>query len=121
MGRFFNTYVNFNPGSGAFILFLSYVGLSKFAELNLQTSFLIAFAFSFSSTIFAVKILEETGSMKTAHGKVAIGILVMQDIFAVVFLTISSGKTPSPWAFALLLLLLIPRLIQNKKIFVYTQ
>jgi len=100
---------------GLLILFSSYVGLSKFAELDLQTSFLIAFAFSFSSTIFAVKILEETGSMKTAHGRIAIGILVVQDIFAVIFLTISSGETPSPWAFALLLLLLIPKLIQNKK------
>ncbi len=100
---------------GLLILFLSFIGFSKFADLDTGTSFLIAFALSFSSTIFAVKILEETGSMKTSHGKIAIGILVMQDIFAVIFLTISSGKTPSIWAFALLLLLLIPKLIQNRK------
>ena len=100
---------------GLLILVLSYLGFSKFANLDASTSFLIAFALSFSSTIFAVKILEETGSMKTAQGRIAIGILVMQDIFAVVFLTISSGKTHSVWAFALLLLLLVPKLIENRK------
>ena len=77
---------------------------------------MIAFALSFSSTIFAVKILEETGSIKSTHGKIAIGILVMQDLFAVIFLTLSSGKTPSPWALALLLLIFVPRLIKNRKL-----
>lgn len=100
---------------GAIITILAMLGISKFADLSLSNSFLIAFALSFSSTIFAVKILEETGSMKTSHGRLAIGILVMQDIFAVVFLTLSSGKTPSPWALALLLLIFVPKLIKNKK------
>ena len=101
---------------GLIILILSTVGFSKFTSLDLNGSFLIAFALSFSSTIFAVKILEETGSMTAAHGRVAIGILVMQDLFAVLFLTLSSGKTPSPWAFALLLLLFVPKLLKNKKL-----
>lgn len=101
---------------GLLILGLSLIGFSKFTYLNFESSFLIAFALSFSSTIFAVKILEETGSMKTMHGKIAIGILVMQDIFAVLFLTLSSGNKPSPWAFALLLLLFVPKLIQNRKL-----
>lgn len=101
---------------GLLILLLGLFGFSKFTELSIQTSFLIAFALSFSSTIFAVKILEETGAMKSTHGKIAIGILVMQDIFAVVFLTVSSGKTPSVWALALLLLLFVPKMIKNRKL-----
>ncbi len=100
---------------GLLILFLGLFGFSKFTNLSLQTSFLIAFALSFSSTIFAVKILEETGSINSTHGRVAIGILVMQDIFAVIFLTLSSGKTPSVWSLALLLLLFVPKLIKNRK------
>lgn len=100
---------------GIILFTASLFGISKLLELNWQSSFLIAFALSFSSTIFAVKILEETGSMKSSHGRIAIGILVMQDIFAVVFLTLSSGKTPSVWALALLLLLLVPKLIKNRK------
>jgi len=45
---------------GAGFFALSLTGLSLFAGLSLSTSFLIAFALSFSSTVFAVKILEET-------------------------------------------------------------
>jgi len=97
-------------GSGIFGL--SYLGLSLFDGLTLGTSLLIAFALSFSSTVFAVKILEENGSMSSSHGRIAIGILIMQDIFAVIFLTVSSGKPPSPWAFALLALLIIPLLLK---------
>ncbi|WKK64947.1 cation:proton antiporter family protein [Lutimonas zeaxanthinifaciens] len=101
---------------GLIILQLSYLSISKFSGLSIQSSVLIAFALSFSSTVFAVKILEETGSMKTSHGKLAIGILVIQDIFAVLFLTLSSGKSPSLWAFSLLLLLFIPKLLNRTKL-----
>ncbi len=98
---------------GLGIFALSYLGLSLFDGLTLASSLLIAFALSFSSTVFAVKILEENGSMSSAHGRIAIGILIMQDIFAVIFLTVSSGKMPSPWAFALLALLIIPVFIKK--------
>ena len=64
---------------------------------------LVGFAFSFSSTVFAVKVLEERGEMSSLHGKIAIGILVMLDIFAVIFLAISTGKAPNIWALALLI------------------
>ena len=97
---------------GLVIFALSYLGLSLFDDLTLGSSLLIAFALSFSSTVFAVKILEENGSMSSAHGRIAIGILIMQDIFAVIYLTVSSGKMPSPWAFALLALLIIPFLLK---------
>ena len=101
---------------GTIIFVLSAIGFSRFSGLDITSSLLIAFALSFSSTIFAVKILEETGTMTTAHGRVAIGILVMQDIFAVLFLTLTSDDTPSPWAFALLLLIFIPKLLQRTKL-----
>lgn len=83
-------------GAGVFLLGRS--GLPFFAALDLPLAFLLAFALSFSSTVFAVKILEEKGEMSSMHGKVSIGILIMQDIFAVVFLTVSLGKMPSLWA-----------------------
>ena len=83
-------------GSGIFLL--AAAGLSKFAALDFKLSLLIAFALSFSSTVFAVKILEEKDEMASMHGRVAIGILIIQDIAAVIFLTASTGKIPSPWA-----------------------
>jgi len=81
-----------------FILACGALGIGLFAGLELSVVVLVAFALSFSSTVFAVKVLEEKGEMTAMHGRVAIGILIMQDIFAVLFLTISAGKFPSPWA-----------------------
>ncbi|MEM1093319.1 MAG: cation:proton antiporter family protein, partial [Bacteroidota bacterium] len=53
---------------------------------------------------FAVKVLEEKGEMDSIYGRTAIGILIMQDIVAVVFLAISAGKVPSSWAVVLFLI-----------------
>jgi len=75
-------------------------------DISLMAMVILGFALSFSSTVFAVKVLEDKGDMTAFYGKVAIGILVMQDVFAVVFLAVSEGKYPSLWALSVLLLLL---------------
>lgn len=85
---------------------LALVGVPFLVELDLYQALLIAFALSFSSTVFVVKALEERGEMTSLHGRVAIGILIMQDIAAVIFLAVSIGKWPSIWA--LLIVLVIP-------------
>lgn len=77
--------------------------------LDWKTALLLSFALSFSSTVFAVKTLEENGDMGAIHGRIAVSMLIMQDIFAVLFLTFSTGKIPSIWAIALLAALLIGR------------
>ena len=84
---------------------LALLGASFVAGLDLGQSMLVAFALSFSSTVFAVKTLEEQGEMASLHGRIAIGILIMQDLAAVVFLAVSVGKIPSLWAFTIVLLL----------------
>lgn len=89
---------------GGGVFGLSMLGLGMFAELSWSTALLIAFALSFSSTVFAVKVLEDSSEMKSRHGNQAIGVLIVQDIFAIVFLTVSLGKVPSVWALGLLLL-----------------
>ncbi len=94
-------------GIGLGVFALAYFGLGRFAGLELWTALLIAFALSFSSTVFAVKVLESNAEMDSRHGAEAIGVLIVQDLFAIVFLTASTGKLPSPWA---LLLLLLPLL-----------
>ncbi|MDH3632491.1 MAG: cation:proton antiporter [Gammaproteobacteria bacterium] len=88
----------------ALVMLLTQLGLPLFVDLDLKTSFLIGFVLSFSSTVFAIKILDELGAMSSKHGQVAIGVLVIQDIVAVLFLAISVGKVPSLWAISLLLL-----------------
>ncbi|WP_439134518.1 cation:proton antiporter domain-containing protein [Pseudomaricurvus sp.] len=91
---------------GGIILGIGALSLSIFTDLNLTTAALVAFAGSFSSTVCVVKLLEDNGEMRTRHGRLAIGVLVMQDIIAVLFLVFATGKAPSPWA--LLLFALIP-------------
>ena len=101
---------------GVLIFVMSFSGLQEFVGLSVAESVLIAFALSFSSTVFAVKVLDEQGEMSSLHGKIAIGILIMQDLFAVIFLTAASGKVPSYWAFLLFLLIpLRPLLIKLLK------
>ncbi len=93
-------------------LLISLLSLFKLTGIALlqgsgwQTLLLLSFALSFSSTVFAVKVLEERSESQSFYGRLAIGVLIMQDIFAVLFLTVSTGAIPSPWA--LLLFLLIP-------------
>ena len=86
---------------------LSFTGLERFADIDLWTALLIAFALSFSSTVFAVKVLEGKSEMGALYAQIAIGILIVQDIFAVVFLTASTGEIPSVFALGLLVLPLI--------------
>ena len=76
------------------LLGLKQLGLGMLTELDIAQLVLLGFALSFSSTVFAIKALQEKGELNATYGTLAIGILVMQDIFAVVFLTVSMGKIP---------------------------
>jgi predicted Kef-type K+ transport protein len=90
---------------GTFLYWMSLAGIQAFAGIDIGKAMLIGFALSFSSTVFAVKTLEDKGEYQSKYGQVAIGVLIMQDIFAVVFLAASTGKLPSVWALGLLVLI----------------
>ncbi|PKF62280.1 potassium transporter Kef [Psychromonas sp. psych-6C06] len=93
------------------LFLLKQLGIYFFLDLEISSLLLVAFALSFSSTVFAVKILEEKSETNSLYGRIAIGILIMQDIFAVLFLTVSVGKIPSIWALGLFALPLIRPLL----------
>ena len=84
-------------------------GLPLVAGLELQSALLIAFALSFSSTVFVVKLLEDRGEIKSLHGRISIGVLIVQDIAAVLFLAASTAKLPSIWAVAVIVGLFVSR------------
>ncbi len=73
----------------------------------------LAFALSFSSTVFAIKICEERGEAASFYASIAIGVLIVQDLLAVVFLAVASGKYPTPWSLFLLSLLFIGPVLQR--------
>jgi predicted Kef-type K+ transport protein len=91
------------------LLGLSLTSFEIFKNFDIKLAVLIGFALSFSSTVYAVKILEEKGEVNSLHGIVSIGILIMQDIFAVLFIVFAAGKTPSIWALGLPVLLILIR------------
>lgn len=71
--------------------------LSLLLGFSSTVSIYIAIALSFSSTIIIVKLLSDKKDINSLHGKLALGILLMQDFFAVmtiIFLTsISDGSS----------------------------
>lgn len=82
-------------------------GLKLFMGLDWNTAVLLAIALSFSSTVLAAKLLETKRELGAFHGRTAIGILIVQDIIALVVLAIWSGQTPNIWA---LLIFAVPLL-----------
>lgn len=95
------------------LLLLAALGLPFIRDLEPRQILLVGFALSFSSTVLVAKALESRGEMRAVHGRIAIGILVLQDLLAVAFLTASTGQFPSPLALALLLFIpLRPLLLQ---------
>lgn len=76
--------------------------LNSLESLSYTAVIYIAIALSFSSTVVAAKVLENKRELRAFHGRVAIGILIVQDLIAVVFLSLAGDASPSPWAFILL-------------------
>jgi predicted Kef-type K+ transport protein len=66
----------------------------------------IALAAGFSSTVFAAKVLEGQRELRAVHGRIAVGILIVQDLVAVGVLAGLSIEALS--ARALLLLVVLP-------------
>lgn len=65
--------------------------LSSFFKFDLITSFYVATALTFSSTIIVVKLLSDQRELHSLHAKFSLGILLFQDVFAILFLIFLSG------------------------------
>lgn len=100
--------VLFGTVMSAFIWVLVVLAVGPLAGLDPASSAVLGVALAFSSTVFAAKTLEAKGAQRSRHGRIAMGVLIIQDIIAVVFLVIvSADARPSPWAVALLALPLL--------------
>jgi predicted Kef-type K+ transport protein len=76
------------------------------AGLPWETALLLTIALSFSSTVVAAKVLEAKRELRAFHGRVAIGILIVQDVVALTVMSVAGGHTPSLFAFAVLALVI---------------
>jgi len=68
--------------------------------MELYISLMLSIALSFSSTVLAAKTLESKNELKSFHGRIAISILIIQDLIAMAVMSVASGTTPSVYALA---------------------
>ncbi|MGO1460769.1 MAG: cation:proton antiporter domain-containing protein [Marinobacter sp.] len=73
-------------------------GIYLLLDITWYVAFMLAVALSFSSTVLAAKVLENKRELRAFHGRVSIGILIMQDLIALVVMSLAAGQTPSEWA-----------------------
>ncbi|WP_213997211.1 cation:proton antiporter [Arsukibacterium sp.] len=67
-------------------------------EVSWYQALMLAIALAFSSTVLAAKVLESKRELRAFHGRVAIGILIVQDLLALLVMSVASGTVPSAWA-----------------------
>ncbi|MCW5909423.1 MAG: cation:proton antiporter [Cyclobacteriaceae bacterium] len=77
------------------------------AGFSMSQSILLAILLGVASTVVAAKGLEDKGELDSYHGRLAIGILVMEDVILIGILAFAGLKAPSLWALALLALPLL--------------
>ncbi len=93
---------------GLHILISSALMLAVFGTLlGLTNGLYIAVGLAFSSTVLAIKLLEDRRELNSFHGRVAVGILILQDLVAIVLLAFAGAKQPTVWALGLLALPLL--------------
>lgn len=94
---------------GLHLLLMAVMSALVFLWLDKQVTggLVLGISLAFSSTVLAIKVLEDSGELSTFHGRDVMSILILQDIVAVGLLALVSDKQPTPWALALFLLPLL--------------
>ncbi len=80
---------------------------------QLAGGIILGLSLAFSSTIFAIKVLEDNGELSSFYGRGVLSILILQDIVAIALLAFAENKNPSPWAFSIFLLPLLRPLVHR--------
>lgn len=85
------------------------MGIALLLGFDRVTSIYVAIALAFSSTIIIVKLLSDKGVLDELYGKISIGMLIVQDIIAMVILMVLAslpvdGAAVNRWMFSSILL-----------------
>jgi len=99
----------FSALSAGVVLAIGALGLPLAAGLGLGQALMLGLAFSFSSTVLAVKLLETMNESGSLSGRAAVGVLIVQDVFAVAFLVAIAGASPTWWAVPMILIIVALR------------
>lgn len=84
-------------GGGAQLALTGLLGWALALALGFEpvVAGLLALGLTFSSTVVVVKLLDRRGDLGTTHGRIAVGILLVQDVAVVVALTLLAGLDPA--------------------------
>lgn len=96
-------------GVGGLHLLIStgwFTGVGILMGIPVSGALLLAVALGFSSTVLTARSLEARSELDAYHGRIAIGILILQDVVAVGLLAVTGAETPTLWSLALLGLVL---------------
>lgn len=77
--------------SQVFFTFIFGFFISLFFDFSILASIYIALALTFSSTAIIVKLFSEKRELNSLHGKLIIGILIIQDVVALIALIVLRG------------------------------
>lgn len=66
-------------------------GLARIFGMDVIVAVYLGIAFAFSSTVIVVKLLSDKRDLHSLHGKIAVGILLIQDFFAILSIVFLSG------------------------------
>ncbi len=81
-------------GQVIFTFLVGYV-LGRWLGVSASASFLIALGLTLSSTAVVVKLLSDLKRLDTLTGRVSLGILLVQDVVALILLAVASASAPS--------------------------
>jgi len=81
---------------------LIFIPISLYFGFDLQAAVIISITLGFSSTVLTAKNLEMRGEMGAYYGRVAIGVLILQDLVAIGIIAYTGGGIPSAWSLVLL-------------------
>ncbi len=88
-------------------------GIPMFSGMGAGTMLFIGFALSLSSTVFAVQVFQAREEQDARYGQIAIGILIFQDLMAVLVMAGAIGEPPPIWAIGFLLLIPLRPLVHR--------
>lgn len=80
---------------------LVFTPICLYFGLSLEASIFVGITLGFSSTVLTAKTLENRNELGAYYGRVAIGILILQDLVAIGLIAYAGGGIPSPFALAL--------------------
>jgi len=94
---------------GGHLLVVTGVSALTFFWLDEQITggLVLGISLAFSSTVLAIKVLEDNGELSSFHGRDVISILILQDVIAIALLAFTDDHQPTPWAFGLLFIPLL--------------